>query len=116
MSYYREYGQVLIPEFLRGEGWHDESWHNDACAKSVYYCSGNADDGEGDRITVWVEHESPAERESPDCHKFVVEFTAEDQDDDPILLYQGEDGREVVDLLAAIILSYDIRRQQEVRP
>lgn len=33
-KYYGEYPDIAIPAILQGPEWQDQSWHNDACAKS----------------------------------------------------------------------------------
>jgi len=84
MSNYRvefpDYPEDAIPAELLTDGWHDVSWHNEACPSFLQ------EEKEYHRI-VYVDYPDAAMRENPDCARFGVILTKDGhfRDDDPRL-------------------------------
>jgi len=66
LKFYSEFPEIRIPEVLQGEGWIDESWHNDATANSAKFIT-NAYD-----LVVWVWDDDVNEREFPEAKKYEI--------------------------------------------
>jgi hypothetical protein len=96
-THYAEHNDIEIPQFLRGPGWEDRSYHNDTCARSEY------DLPDGQRIIpVCVEHDDPAKREVD--HKYTVYIiNAEDQAEVGSEHYEGDSAEEAAAVIARLI-------------
>lgn len=80
---YKAYPEIVIPEFLRGDAWWDNSWGNDVTAVSEYNLP--LFDGEGGDVSlvVWVGHPDPAQRGYPEMPRFTI-FTSCFAEDDSV--------------------------------
>lgn len=82
---YKEFPEVLVPLWLRGGKWTDESWHNDACPASDHPLTKDR------TLRVWVNFPgAPKDREVPDVWCVVTfENGALGMNDEE--LYTGDD-------------------------
>ena len=83
-THYREHNEIAVPGFLKD--WEDHSYHNDACAHSVFYIGTNA------AVSVWVERDNPEDRDTMATAKFCIlwspDYATSDNTED---LYTGDD-------------------------
>lgn len=67
------------------EGWEDVSWHNDACPAFRRIIHGEVG------VTIYVDYAEAAEREFPECDRFVVFLSHDDGalEDEPRESFEG---------------------------
>lgn len=103
---YREFPDIEIPDWLADA--EDRSWHNDACAKSMY----STPDPEQDTgVVVWVNYADPAEREVPERYMVQVIKTESDWDEEPA--YCGDDEGLAIEALHFGLVELGLTASQE---
>lgn len=94
---YKEFPSVPIPPWLQGDGWEDESWHNDAMPRSCRVL------GNARVLSVWVDFDAPEMREWEDGGKYTVTHEDALRTDDLVEVYSGDSEDEAQAAIARVI-------------
>jgi hypothetical protein len=105
---FRDFDEIQFPEFAKRLGFEDNSWSNDACARATRPLV------PGREITLWVDYDDKAERETGGG-KFSVVVESVDADGaltderEPETVYEGESAAEaeaaIQELIDAAIIA-----------
>ena len=108
MAKFREYQNIEIPDFCRAEdGWSDQSWHNDACAKAEKPLVPGQ---EYPKLRLWVEADDLVEREYEDSPKYALEVVHDESqecDGRASMIYYGGDAAVLTVAVSAWSSAYD---------